>query len=288
MPSLDIVPLTGLCRVRDFAPLLPWLNVVLPFARNVFGESFPAGVEYRKHWETAQAVRALVIGGAVGADSEVLGVGAGNEPTIFCLTNFVKRVFATDLYLADGWEESANTAMLTNPGSTWPGPWNRRKLVVQHMDALDLQYEDESFDGAFSSSSLEHFGDYAAVERSMRETFRVLKPGGVYAISTEFRIAGPPPGLPGILMFDRAELDAHVIGTAPWEIVGPDKAAVDHADQDPSVSFAAAAARVRSHVGQHGEIVWDQLHWPEYPHVRLREGPYTWTSVHLALRKPRG
>ena len=44
-------------------------------------------------------------------DAEVLGVGAGNEPTVFWLTNHVRRVFATDLYLAEGWEESASHRM---------------------------------------------------------------------------------------------------------------------------------------------------------------------------------
>ena len=93
--------------------------------------------------------------------------------------------------------------MLTDPDLHWPFEWNPRRLVVQHMDALDLRYEDESFDGVFSGSSIEHFGGHAEAERSMDEMFRVLRPGGICAIATEFRLAGPSPGLPGCLLFAR-------------------------------------------------------------------------------------
>ena len=285
-PALEVVPLNGLCRVADFAPLRPWLQLVIPFGRASFGESFPTGVEYRKHWEVAQAVRALAIGGAIGRDAEILGVGAGNEPTIFVLTNYVKRVLATDLYLGESWEASANSSMLAEAGRNWIGPWNHRRLVTQQMDALDLHYEDDTFDGAFSSSSLEHFGDYDAIMQSMREVFRVLKPGGVYALSTEFRLAGPPPGRPGALMFDWEELSSYVIGVAPWELIGPNGILDHRATDDPVISYAEAAVAVEAHAREYGELVWDRLHWPEYPHVRLREGKRVWTSVHLALRKP--
>ena len=120
----------------------------------------------------------------------------------------------------------------------------------------------------------------------LREANRVLKPGGVYALSTEFRLAGPPPGIPGALLFDWKELSSYVLGAAPWEFVGPN-GILDHpATDDPVLSFAKAAAEVDSHVREHGELVWDRLHWREYPHVRLQEGERVWTSVHLALRKP--
>ncbi len=154
------------------------------------------------------------------------------------------------------------------------------------MDALDLRYEDDSFAGAFSSSSLEHFGDYGAIIQSMREVFRVLKPGGVYALSTEFRLAGPPPGLPGALLFDWEELSEYVIGAAPWELVGPNGILDQRETDDPVLPFSESAAAVAAHSREYGELVWDLLHWPEYPHVRLREGDRIWTSVHLALRKP--
>ncbi len=134
--------------------------------------------------------------------------------------------------------------MLRNPGSTWSAAWNPQRLVTQHMDALDLRYEDGSFDGAFSASSIEHFGTHENVRRSLEEAFRVLRPGGVYAVSTEFRISGPGPGLPNTLIFDEEELRSIIDDSAPWEIVGP-WGVTDHiAEPDPIISFEAAAAAV--------------------------------------------
>ncbi len=278
-------PISGLCVLEDFQSLEPWIRETVPFGTDSFGPDFPRGTEYRKHWEVAQAARALAAGGALTSSSEVIGIGAGNEPTVFWLTNHVRRVFATDLYLDEGWEESANTRMLTDPRADWFGPWNPRKLVSVHMDGRNLRFEDDSFDGAFSSSSIEHFGELDDVESAVREAFRVLKPGGVFSVSTEFRLAGPPPGLPGILMFDRSELQSVVIDAAPWELVDPIR--WDPPGNDvPIVSFDAAAATVRAHVERFGDLYWSALDWPEYPHIVLSHGQLAWTSVHLALRKP--
>ena len=61
--------------------------------------------------------------------------GAGNEPTLFWLTNHVRRVFATDLYLADGLGGVGEHAHAASIPGHWPSPWEPRRLVVQHMDA---------------------------------------------------------------------------------------------------------------------------------------------------------
>ena len=159
------------------------------------GESpeFPSGREHRKQWEVAMAALALEDGAVLRPDAEVLGIGAGSEATLFWLTNYVRRVWATDLYADPGeWVDTAPPTMLTNPGSAWDGPWNPRRLVVQHMDACELHYEDETFDGIFSSGSIEHFGSLERIGIAMDEAFRVLKRGGTASFSTEFLIDGDP------------------------------------------------------------------------------------------------
>jgi SAM-dependent methyltransferase len=279
------------CHLEDFAhpALRGVIRAVFPHDVARFGPEFPAGREYRKHWEVAMAVRTLGDLGVLHDRAQVLGIGAGNEPTIFALTRRVRRVYATDLYLEGGdWRESANTSMLFDPGRHWPSatPWNPRRLVVQHMNALDLAYEDATFDAIFSSSSIEHFGTPDEVRRSVIEMHRVLKPGGVLSISTEFRLAGPPPGLPGILLFDADDVRTIFLGDRPWEPVDSLDFSLSAATLATAIPFAEAAGDVRRHVETHGCLVFHRLDWSRYPHIVLREGDWLWTSIHLALRKP--
>jgi SAM-dependent methyltransferase len=273
------------CSVEQFAhsSLRPLIREVFAHERVRFGDTFPVGCEYRKHWEVAMACRAFRDLGVLRPDATLLGVGAGTEPTLFWLTLHAARVFATDLYLAraDWW---APSSMLLDPGRHWPGPWNPRRLVVQHMDALDLRYEDASFDGIFSSSAIEHFGGAAEISRALDEMFRVLRPGGVLTVSTELRLAGGD-GLPGTRLFAADELVALVEGSRAWSLVSPLEVDVSAATVATAVPFAQTLADLQRHHERCGEIRQHELVWSSYPMVVLREGDLFWTSVHLALRK---
>lgn len=303
--------------LNDFTDpdLVATLRDIFPHEMSRFGPAWPGGWEYRKDWEVGMAVLALRESGAIHPGAEILGVGAGNEPTIFYLTNHVHTVHATDLYLPESpprarprgflrrlvraarkgfrpstgqsmeWAESANLNMFLDPGRYWPASWNPRRLIVQHMNGLDLRYEDETFDGVFSSGSIEHFGMYPEVRTAAQEMARVLKPGGVLSISTEYRLAGPGPGLPGVLMFTQGELAEHIgkaTGLDPLSLF-------DSRCSVPTIEaaqpFTLQAENVRAHVAEYGEILFHKLTWPKYPVVTLREGERTWTSCHLAFRK---
>jgi len=314
---MERLPSNKVLALADFShpELVRVLRKVFPHEVSRFGTGWPGGHEYRKDWEVAMAVLAFERTGVLREDAHVLGVGAGNEPTIFHLTEHVRSVHATDLYLSEppprpkslsrrlgtlsralsevvrparsgrAWEESANLHMFLDPGRYWPRPWNPRRLVVQHMNGLELRYEDGTFDGIFSSGSIEHFGGHDEVRRAAREMARVLKPGGLLSISTEYRLAGPGPGLPGILMFDEAEVAALIVEASGLEPIDAFRTETATA-AGPAREFGRAAANVRAHVAEHGEILFHELTWPEYPAVTLREGARVWTSCHVALRKP--
>jgi SAM-dependent methyltransferase len=269
-----------LCEVSDFADpeLGDLIRDIFASDREQFGDpNFPIGREYRKYWEVAMTVRAFRSFGALRGDAHVLGVGAGHEATIYWLTRQVGKVVATDLYRTeDAWSERDSGAdMLTDPGSYWDGAWNPDRLEVRHMSGLDLDFEDESFDAIFSSSSIEHFGDFAHVRRSVEEMFRVLRPGGVVALATEFRLEGPGMGLPGLLRFDEPELRSLLLDGLWWDPAAPFDMSISEETVRHPVLMSDAIADIES--GIRG--------WRQYPHIVLRDGPYLWTSVHVALIK---
>ncbi|MGI8809113.1 MAG: class I SAM-dependent methyltransferase [Acidimicrobiales bacterium] len=277
-----------ICNVEDFTH--PELHPVIRdvFAHEVvrFGDRFPVGKENRKDWEAAMALRAFGACGLLDGQGYFLGVAAGNEPLIFHLTRLARRVFATDLYLAGGdWEVFGHQSMLTDPHEHWPFAWNPNRLVVQHMDALDLRYEDDTFDGVFSSSSIEHFGGYPEVERSMDEMFRVLRPGGVCAVSTEFRLLGPSPGIPGCLMFDAEEIAARLIGDRAWTLISPIDLSVSDATMATKVDVTGVVAQQLAQCDRDGGWFTHKLDYEHFPHIVMGFGDYAFTSMQLALRK---
>jgi SAM-dependent methyltransferase len=277
------------CNLEDFAQ--PDLRAVmrreLPHEVARFGDAYPAGHEDRKDWETAMAIRAFEDHGLLDGERDFLGVAAGSEPLIFCLTRYAHRVFATDLYLDSGlWAPNAPESMLKDPGSYWPSKWNPRRLVLQHMNALQLHHEDETFDGVFSSSSIEHFGDYAEIHQAMDEIFRVLRPGGIAAFATEYRISGPPPGIAGTLMFDEDDIAEHLIGQRDWGPLSPLDLTVSDATIDGVIDAEAWVKDLDSQIERDGAWYSFRVEYATYPVValRYRDGRLA-TTMQLALRK---
>lgn len=258
-----------LCELEDFRD-----EALDPYLRETSGE-IPRGREHRKQWEIAQAARALTELGATGPQAELLGVAAGIEPTLFWLTRHARRVFASDLYFDAGqWQGEAERLMLATPGRPgWDASrdWNPRRLVVQHMDATELRYEDDSFDGVFCTSSIEHFGD--GLQTALTEMHRVLKPGAIVSLSTEYRLAGPGPGVPGLLIFDERALLEQVVSACDWALVEPLDLTISESTLATESSLEEAVADARA--GREARL----------PHIVLRVEDYLFTSVHIALRK---
>ena len=227
------------------------------------------------------AILAMERHGVLHEQAMALGVGAGLEPTTFYLTNFMRWVFATDLYVgAEHWQAEAPLTMLTNPETLSPIPFRPRRLVTQHMDGRCLRYEDATFDVIYSSSSIEHFGGWEDVAAAAREMGRVLKPGGLLTISTEYRIAGEGKGiLPAILMFNAEELSSLIIEPSGLTPVDTPQFSMSEKTMSrvvPSAEITSIFERI---------LRGEQAQWTTSPHIVLEDQGYTWTSYHLALVK---
>lgn len=67
-----------------------------------------------------------------------------------------------------------------------PIPYDRSKLTVRHMDMTQIEYPDASFDFIWSCCSIEHVHNFTLLHQVFKEIHRVLKPGGIAALTTEF------------------------------------------------------------------------------------------------------
>jgi SAM-dependent methyltransferase len=291
MAQVSALPHNKVIEYEDFAD--PELAAVIRdvFRHEIkhFTPEFPKGAEYRKYWEIAMSVRALRQFGALRQDADILGVGAGTEATIFYLTNHVRDVYATDLYLAAGeWGEWANWRMLVSPDRFAPYPYRRDHLVVQHMDGRLLHYPDNTFDGIFSSGSIEHFGGWQSIAASAYEMGRVLKPGGVCTLSTEYRMDGPPggDGWDGLRFMSRDDMRQYLVaasGLEPVDEMYTDISEATLASKRSHGLYEAdneAALAKQGRFPRVGEVIWSH-----YPHLVITLNGYTFTSVHLTLRK---
>lgn len=149
---------------------------------------------HRKFYEYTQLVYGLDRLGLLNESAAVVSTGAGHEPVLYWLANHVGRVVATDLY--EGvWQQvqsrEGDARVIHDPAGFAPFPYREDRLEFLRMDATRLDFEDGRFDAAYSLSSIEHFGGVDGAGRAIDELARVVRPGGIVAVATEYLIAGP-------------------------------------------------------------------------------------------------
>ena len=227
--------------------------------------------------------------GALAGERRVLSVGAGKESVMFWLAPRVGRLVGVDTYGRGRFAASeAPKEILAAPARFSPyGDDPLPTLELRDMDALALDFPDGSFDAVYSLSSIEHFGSPAAIARAAAEVGRVLRPGGHAYIATELVVE---PGstlrrsataLGARLarhrrfareLFTRAEMNALLIEPSGLELLQPLDTAIS-----PESFDNLATKRLRRLVYRQGRF---------HPHIVLRVGGETFTSVGLPLRKP--
>lgn len=149
---------------------------------------------HRKPYEFTQLIYGCRALGALHDEASIVSVGAGHEMVLFWLANHAGRVMATDMY--EGiWQKNqgreGNPDVLKAPEHYAPFPYRRERLLFLQMDGRQLGFRDATFEIAYSLSSIEHFGGVAGAVATIREMTRVLKPGGILALATEYVLEGP-------------------------------------------------------------------------------------------------
>ncbi len=227
-----------------------------------------SGEIYRKGWEWTHCLFGLRRLGMLQPGHRALGVGAGRECVIFYLASCIASVTATDLYGEAAWSadrgREADPALVEESKRQCPPELDLSRIVFENQDGTALDYPPDSFDFAWSLSSIEHFGGHAAARKAVGEMARVVRPGGIVAIATEMLLleeySHPEYFTPSEIVSELvtpfanlALVDPIDFHTLPYEYL------VD------SITVPSGADRRRRH-------------------VVLNDGRFQWTSIMLFVR----
>jgi SAM-dependent methyltransferase len=202
--------------------------------------------QVRKTWEFIQVYNGLQDLGLLNGDASAIGLGVGHEPLIYAFTNVCQSVIATDLYDSQTW---ATASMATQQVYEKNGfEYQPDRLTVRHMDMTQIDYPDASFDFVWSCCSIEHVNNFAELHQVFAEIHRVLKPGGIAALTTEFNPTEDHSYEPNMLFTDRHWVDRWLTGEKSliqgFELVDAiDFSLCDHPGNQPTLRRQGGSIR---------------------------------------------
>ncbi len=133
-------------------------------------------------------------------------------------------------------------------------------------DAMALPFPDGSFDVVVNVEASHCYPDF---RKFMDEAARVLKPGGVAVISTEFKVSGLRDWFCNVQLFDAARLQRVWLDGIGWRLADElDLTLDDTAYIDYERSIHDDAYKLIAH-----------------PHIKLDNGEFKWTSINLTFVK---
>jgi len=271
--------------LKDFETpqLQPFLKDLAEIEMRRFGITKPIIIPDSKHWECAMAMRSFEEFGLLKEGRVFAGIGAGTEGTTFFLASKGCITFPCDRYMEDTcWSDVAPIGMMLNPQWYSELKFPVGNVIPVNTDARKLRLPSSFFDGIYSSGSIEHFGSLEAVSAAAKEIARVLKPGGIASISTEFRLDGPEDRQwfdDNCILFTPDLIDQYILKTSGLELIGElntlpsdetfytRKRLVDFLDSVQSVNTLADKQAA-------------------YPNLVLDHEGFLFCSVHLLLKKP--
>ena len=180
-------------RIADGAPVLP------DEQQAVWGAVW-AGMRgkwmHRKLWEWCAITQALHERGMLQSGKRGVGFAVGQEPLTSLFASLGASVLASDLVEAVGSNSWSTTGQLaaSKDAIHWPGLVSKaafdERATFQNIDMRDLSALPEaSFDFAWSSCSFEHLGSLEHGMTFVRDSMKLLRPGGLAVHTTEFNIS---------------------------------------------------------------------------------------------------
>jgi SAM-dependent methyltransferase len=182
---------------------------------------------------------------------------------LYYLANRCGVVVATDLYEGGFVSLEAEPDFLRDQEQYARFAYRKEPLRVMRADGRCLPFEDATFDVVLSLSSVEHFGGHHAASGAMQEMARVLKPGGVVCVATEWIIEGGDH----FEFFTPERFYECIVTESGLELIEP----VDETPPPRQYTDDPVFADVDPY---------------RLPHLVLGEGALRWTSVVAFLRHP--
>ncbi len=234
-----------------------------PHFQKILAELGKSAGIIRKDWEYARTVLGLEKLGALKPDAVGLSVGAGHEKLMYYFSNIVQKMIGIDLYDSSKWPCEGDPSVLIDPDTVSPFDYCKVHLEFRRMNGCDLEFDDETFDFAYSLSSIEHFGGHEYAALAMREIERVLKKGGIACIVTEFVINGRAHAS----YFNRKDMEQFLLRSHGMHLL------------ESKIDFRIGKETIASYI----DIEKDSL--SRSPHVVLKQLGHLWTSTILFFRK---
>ncbi len=261
------LPLSSLTNVGAYADA-GWLERFHDLGtyshdKHIFTSFEPPQI-HRKGWEWTQTVWGLEKLGMIRPEHRAIGVGAGRECVIFWLGDRLEHVVATDLYGNETWSTAggreADPGVLIDAQPFCPRPIRQEAIEFKTMDGTDLgHFDDGTFDIAWSLSSIEHFGTHERSADAVREMARVVRPGGIVVIATEYLLLGDQTHTD---YFSHDDFDRYVLNATPdLELIEPIDWSLPPADfLIDSIAFSSFPERLRRHVVLNdGHVQWTSV-----------------------------
>lgn len=234
---------------------------------------------HRKQWEFAMILLALRRRGALRPDAVGLSMGAGKERLLYAVARSVRRVVATDLYdTQTHWDNARTDDPDRYIKEDKPFPVEDARLQGLRMDMRALDFDDEAFDFCYSSCAIEHIGGRQDFLKHLSEAHRVLKPGGVYALTTELHYGPETIEHPHNYYFSPGYL-RDLIGDSAF---APDPE-IDARIAHHRVNYPLPSNLASLCIDGPGRLA-DRL-LGEAAHVQLLLGRHPFTSVSVVLKK---